>query len=176
MPSAPARSKTQPSTWEKELHRFIEASGNTTHAFGLGRLIGRMYALLYLHPGPLSLERIATDLEISKASASLTIRQLEQWHAVRHVPVSGDRRHFYEAETAFRVIVRDGLLPGIRKKLSSAGDQIGRTLHAGTPSASDDRRASTPDVQLIRKRLKAAASLHRKLDAVLSSRLLENLL
>lgn len=175
MPSAPARSRTQPSSWEKELHRFIEASGNTTHAFGLGRLIGRMYALLYLHPGPMSLERIAADLKISKASASLTIRQLEQWHAVRHVPVTGDRRHFYEAETAFRMIVRDGLLPGIRKKLSSAGDQIDRTLHAELPVSALDK-SPAPDVQMIRKRLKAAASLHKKLDAVLSSRLLENLL
>lgn len=175
MPSAPARSRTQPSSWEKELHRFIEASGNTTHAFGLGRLIGRMYALLYLHPGPMSLERIAADLKISKASASLTIRQLEQWHAVRHVPVTGDRRHFYEAETAFRMIVRDGLLPGIRKKLSSAGDQIDRTLHAELPVSALDKPPA-PDVQMIRKRLKAAASLHKKLDAVLSSRLLENLL
>lgn len=175
MSSAPARSRTQPSSWEKELHRFIEASGNTTHAFGLGRLIGRMYALLYLHPGPMSLERIAADLKISKASASLTIRQLEQWHAVRHVPVTGDRRHFYEAETAFRMIVRDGLLPGIRKKLSSAGDQIDRTLHAELPVSAQDK-SPAPDIQMIRKRLKAAASLHKKLDAVLSSRLLENLL
>ncbi len=175
MPPAPVRSRTQPSSWEKELHRFIEASGNTTHAFGLGRLIGRMYALLYLHPGPMSLERIASDLEISKASASLTIRQLEQWHAVHHVPVTGDRRDFYEAETAFRMIVRDGLLPGIRKKLSSAGDQIDRTLHAEPPVPARDK-STAPDVQLIRKRLKAAASLHRKLDAILSSRLLESLL
>ena len=175
MPPAPARSRTQPSSWEKELHRFIEASGNTTHAFGLGRLIGRMYALLYLHPGPMSLERIADDLKISKASASLTIRQLEQWHAVRHVPVTGDRRHFYEAETAFRMIVRDGLLPGIHKKLSSAGDQIDRTLHAER-QVSDLDKSPAPDVQIIRKRLKAAASLHKKLDAILSSRLLENLL
>lgn len=175
MPSAPARSSTTPSTWEKELHRFIEASGNTTHAFGLGRLIGRMYALLYLHPGPLSLERIASDLEISKASASTTIRHLEQWHAVRHVPVTGDRRDYYEAETAFRLIVRDGLLPGIRKKLSSAGDQIDRTLHAEVPASARDKQ-SPADIQLIRRRLKAAASLHKKLDAILSSRLLENLL
>lgn len=175
MPSAPARSRSQPSSWEKELHRFIEASGNTTHAFGLGRLIGRMYALLYLHPGPMSLDRIASDLQISKASASMTIRQLEQWHAVRNVPVTGDRRHFYEAETAFRMIVRDGLLPGIRKKLSSAGDQIERTLHAEAPAPARDK-SSGPDVQMIRKRLKAAASLHKKLDAILSSRLLESLL
>lgn len=156
------------------MHRFIEASGNTTHAFGLGRLIGRMYALLYLHPGPMSLEKIASDLDISKASASLTIRHLEQWHAVRHVPVTGDRRDYYEAETAFRLIVRDGLLPGIRKKLSSAGEQINRTLHAEIPATSGE--AASPEVQVIRKRLKAAAALHKNLDGILSSRLLEKFL
>jgi DNA-binding transcriptional regulator GbsR (MarR family) len=162
-------------SWSREVRRFIEAGGNTTHAFGLGRLIGRMFALLYLSPRPRSLEDIATSLAISKASASMTIRQLEAWHAVRHIPVEGDRRDFYEAETEFRLIVKQGLLPGIRKKLSTAGSQITRTLEAGTTApASPDH--SPAEIQLLKKRLRAAASLHKKLDSLLSSRLLEKLL
>ncbi len=166
-----------PASWDREVRRFIDAGGNTTHAFGLGRLIGRMFALLYLQPRPLSLEEIAARLEISKASASTTIRHLEQWHAVRHKPVEGDRRDYYEAETEFRVIVREGLLPGIRKKLGSAGVQISRTLEAEVPVVTYKSASSHPaDIQIIRKRLRAARDLHAKLDGILSSRLLEHFL
>lgn len=175
-PSSPPK----PASWEREVRRFIDAGGNTTHAFGLGKLIGRMFALLYLEPRPLSLEEIAARLDISKASASTTIRQLESWHAVRHKPVEGDRRDFYEAETEFRVIVREGLLPGIRKKLGSAGQQISRTLEADAsmpaPAAPPTSESASTDIQLIRQRLKAASDLHAKLDGILSSRLLEHLL
>lgn len=168
---------TSPASWEREVRRFIDAGGNTTHAFGLGRLIGRMFALLYLQPRPLSLEEIAAWLEISKASASTTIRHLEQWHAVRHKPIEGDRRDYYEAETEFRVIVREGLLPGIRKKLGSAGLQISRTLEAEAPVGTGKSTSGIPaDIQIIRKRLRAARDLHAKLDGILSSRLLEHFL
>lgn len=163
-------------SWAREVRRFIEAGGNTTHAFGLGRLIGRMFALLYLSPRPRSLDDIATSLAISKASASMTIRQLEVWHAVRHVPVEGDRRDYYEAETEFRQIVRRGLLPGIRKKLATAGGQITRTLQAGDNAAAGQPGHSPSEIQLIRRRLRTASSLHKKLDGLLSSRLLDKLL
>lgn len=168
-PSTPSR----PASWDREVRRFIEAGGNTTHAFGLGRLIGRMFALLYLEPGPLSLEEIAARLKISKASASTTIRQLKEWQAVLLRPVEGDRRDFYEAQPDFRVIVREGLLPGIRKKLGSAGSQIARTLEAGEKDAG---HKTSESIQNVRSRLKAARDLHTKLDAILSSRLLEQLL
>jgi DNA-binding transcriptional regulator GbsR (MarR family) len=162
-------------SWKREVRRFIEAGGNTTHAFGLGRLIGRMFALLYLSPRPRCLEDIATSLDISKASASMTIRQLEGWHAVRHVPVEGDRRDFYEAETAFRHILKQGLLPGIRKKLATAGGQITRTLAAGE-NAGCQPGESPDEIQMIRRRLRTAAGLHKKLDGLLSSRLLDKLI
>jgi DNA-binding transcriptional regulator GbsR (MarR family) len=168
--------------WNREVRRFIEAGGNTTHGFGLGRLIGRMFALLYLHPQPISLEEIAERLDISKASASLTARQLADWRAIRLVTIEGDRRDFYEAETKFNVIVREGLLPGMRKKLRSAGTQIGRTLSAAAPGAAPrsaengDAEPNASEVREIRKRLKAARDLHGKLDRVLGSRLLDHFL
>jgi DNA-binding transcriptional regulator GbsR (MarR family) len=165
-----------PLSWEREVRRFIEAGGNTTHAFGLGRLIGRMFALLYLSPQSLSLEEIADKLDISKAGASTTVRQLEEWQAVRCTPVPGDRRDFYEAETRFGIILKKGLLPGLRKKLKSAGAQIERTLQA---RPTEDFHNLTEgytaiESQEIRKRLRAARGLHQKLDGILSSSLLEH--
>jgi DNA-binding transcriptional regulator GbsR (MarR family) len=165
-----------PLNWDREVRRFIEAGGNTTHAFGLGRLIGRMFALLYLNPQPLSLEEIADKLDISKAGASTTVRQLEEWKAVRCTPVPGDRRDFYEAETGFGIILKNGLLPGLRKKLNSAGTQIGRTLDA-RPAEEEQpvpEGYTASEFEEIRKRLHVARGLHQKLESILSSSLLEH--
>lgn len=168
--------KGESQAWEREVKRFIEAGGNTTHAFGLGRLIGRMFALLYLNPRPLSLEEIADRLEISKAGASTTVRMLKEWHAVRSKPVAGDRRDYYEAETSFRVIFKQGLLPGMRKKLHSAGMQIERTLETPSGKSSQPTDFSQTEFKEIQKRLRTARSLHQKLDGILSSSLLDHLL
>lgn len=176
--SPPARS------WTTERRRFVEAGGNTTHAFGLGRMLGRVFALLYLTPGAVALEQIAESLSVSKASASIVVRQLAALHAIRQVWVPGDRRDFYEAETDFGVILREGLMPGVRKKLHSAGVQIERTLEAeGSSPTLDAAAGGDDDAQLtrderaeLRRRLKIARSLHSRLDRVLGSQLLTRFL
>jgi len=162
----------------EEKRRFIEAGGNTTHAFGLGRLIGRVYALIYLSPAAVPLEEIATQLAISKASASIVLRQLASLHAVRLEVRPTDRRDFYQAETNFSTILNHGLLPGIRKKLHSAGVQIQRTLAAdpANPSAVAASVYTRDQQAEIRRRLKSAQTLHRRLDRLLASKLLARFL
>jgi DNA-binding transcriptional regulator GbsR (MarR family) len=157
--------------------RFIDAAGNTTHSFGLGRLIGRLFALLYLSPEPLCLDQIADKLKISKASASITVRQLASWHAVHKIEEfeTTGRRDFYEAELRFGVILRKGLLPGLQKKLRSAGVQIDRTLGV-SPLQEKLRDDETGDHhQEICRRLRLARSLHQKVNALLSSPIIEHL-
>ena len=192
----PARTLAAHVLLVRELRRFIDAGGNTTHAFGLGRLIGRMYALLYLEPEPLSLQEIASRLKISKAGASTAIRQLRRWNVVVLRRRLGDRRDFYEAQTDFAAMVREGLLPGLRQKMASAGLQIQRTLEAGSAAsresdgkpkpASGSKSSAKADgtgnpkskqrLQVLRQRLQAARDLHRKLDAIFSSPLLESMI
>lgn len=177
-----ARSAASPSTvtWEREVARFIDAAGNTTHSFGLGKLIGRLFALLYLSPEPLCLDDIAQKLKISKASASITVRQLASWQAVSKAsgPVDQGRRDFYQAELRFGVILKNGLLPGLRKKLASAGVQIDRTLEAAPGKIQEDRvLPSDPGSRSheICRRLRLARGLHQKVNALLSSPLLDHL-
>lgn len=181
LPPEPQTRTRKTPAWDQEVRRFIEAGGNTTHSFGLGRLIGRMFALIFLHPRPLSLEQIADRLQISKASASTTVRQLEKWHAVTSVAIARDRRDFYQVETRFSLIIKNGLLPSLEKKLRSAGEQINRTLAAELPQKKRGRPdAETPftltEIQEIHKRLRAARGLHQKLDGILSSKLLDHFL
>ena len=51
--------KNPPSAdWPAVRRKFIEAGGSTTQSFGLGRILGQIYALLYLSPAPLCLDDI----------------------------------------------------------------------------------------------------------------------
>ena len=165
-------------TWNREVARFIDAAGNTTHSFGLGKLIGRLFALLYLSPEPLCLDQIADKLRISKASVSITVRQLASWHAVHKVGDTSGRRDFYEAELRFGVILRNGLLPGMQKKLRSAGLQIDRALGVAPTAGQLESLPAEKGGQHkeVCRRLRLARGLHQKVNTLFSSPLLEHLL
>lgn len=104
----------------KARDNIIESAGRTTQNFGLGRIIGQLYALLFFSLEPMSLDEMAEELKVSKGSVSTNIRELEKWGAARQVWVKGDRKDYYEAEVDYMKILRNGVLPFIRGKLSSS--------------------------------------------------------
>lgn len=68
---------------EQARDNFIEAVGQLSASLGLSRVVGQLYALLYLNNGPLSLDDIVRILKMSKGNVSVNIRELEKWGAVR---------------------------------------------------------------------------------------------
>jgi len=156
--------------------KFIEAGGNTTQSFGFGRILGQLFALLYLSAKPLCLDEIARELGVSKASVSTTVRQLAQWAAVRRVWVKGDRKDYYEAETDFGSMLRHGLLTTFRKKLETAGTQIGNvetTLQKAMENINDGERE---EMRVVAERLERAKSFHNKLHGMLNNPVIDHLL
>lgn len=164
------------SSWRAARRKFIEAGGHTTQSFGLGRILGQMYALLYLSPAPMCLDDIAAELGVSKASVSTTVRQLQRWAAVKRVWVHGDRKDYYEAETDFHAVLKHGLLATMRKKIETAGMQITHiedTLKEARPG----RDGSTDkDIKVVTERLEHAKQFQTKIHALLSNPLLDHLL
>ena len=155
---------------------FIEAGGNTTQSFGFGRIPGQLFALLYLSAKPLCLDDIARELGVSKASVSTTVRQLAQWAAVRRVWVKGDRKDYYEAETDFGSMLRQGLLTTFRKKLETAGTQIGNvetTLQRAMENIDDGERE---EMRVVAERLERAKNFHNKLHGMLNNPVIDHLL
>lgn len=76
--------------------KLIEDFGLFWERYGLPRILGRMYGLLLLSNEPhLSLEQIADELNISKASASTIARQLSAMTMITKSTVPGDRRDYY---------------------------------------------------------------------------------
>src|SRR5690242_891798 len=56
---------------------FVDGMGAAAATSGvLSQLQGRIFAVLYLHAGPLALEDIASELEQSKSNISVNIRGL----------------------------------------------------------------------------------------------------
>ena len=166
--------RNQSAEWIAARRRFIEAGGHTTQLFGLGRIIGQLYALLYLSPRPLCLSEIVGELGVSKASVSTTVRQLERWTAVKRIWVRGDRRDFYEAETDFQLLLKQGVLATLRKKLETAGAQLGVVeaclKEAGANGSSDESR------EVIVGRLKMAKKFHGQISGLLDNPLVDHLL
>ncbi len=162
--------------WEATRARFIEVGGNTTQSFGFGRIIGQIYALLYLSPRPMCLDDIAAELGVSKASVSVTVRQLEGWSAVKQIWVKGNRRDYYEAESDFRAMLRNGVLARIRRKLETSGmqlDQADDSLKLALESVGEEERK---DMEVVAARLRRAKQFHNKLNDILTDPLLDHVL
>jgi DNA-binding transcriptional regulator GbsR (MarR family) len=75
---------------------FVGRMGITLEGLGASPTFGRLFSLLLLADRPLSLEEMAEELHVSKASVSTNIRLSEQMGLVQRVTVLRDRRHFYE--------------------------------------------------------------------------------
>jgi len=83
-------------TLNTETRLFIERMGLSLERLGMARTFGRLFGLLVVVDSPLSLDEIAVQLQISKASVSTNARLCEQLGLARRVGQSGDRRDFYE--------------------------------------------------------------------------------
>ena len=81
-----------------ETRQFIERMGLAIKRMGLTRTFGRLFGLLLVADRPLSLDEIAEQLHVSKASVSTNARSCEELGLARRVGVRGDRRDYYEID------------------------------------------------------------------------------
>jgi DNA-binding transcriptional regulator GbsR (MarR family) len=81
------------------VERFILHWGDMGSQWGVNRSVAQIHALLYLSERPLTAEEIASTLGLARSNISNSIRELMAWDLIRRVPVKGDRREHFEAET-----------------------------------------------------------------------------
>lgn len=79
------------------VEQFVERMGLFFEADGGPRIAGRMFGFMLLSSEPCSLDDLAEQLQVSKASVSTNARLLEMWGAVERVTRPGDRRDYYQA-------------------------------------------------------------------------------
>jgi DNA-binding transcriptional regulator GbsR (MarR family) len=81
------------------IEAFILQWGDLGGQWGTNRSVSQIHACLYLSERPLTAEDIAARLGMARSNVSTSLRELMTWNLVRRVPVRGDRRDFFEAET-----------------------------------------------------------------------------
>lgn len=74
---------------------FIERMGLALESDGLPRISGRIFGLLLVSEDARSLDDLAGELRVSKASVSTNARLLEQRGVLERVSHTGDRRDYY---------------------------------------------------------------------------------
>ena len=75
--------------------RFTERMGLALEADGLPRIAGRIFGLLLVSEDARSLDDLARQLKVSKASVSTNARLLEQRAVLERISRPGDRRDYY---------------------------------------------------------------------------------
>ena len=87
------------------LTRFILHWGDLGGQWGVNRSVAQIHALLFLSEQPLTAEQIAGTLDLARSNVSNSLKELLAWKLVHRVPLMGDRREHFAAETDIWEIV-----------------------------------------------------------------------
>ena len=144
---------------------FVEGMGAAAATSGvLTQLQGRIFGLLYLQRGSMSLDEIVSELGQSKGNISINIRGLVDWHLVRRVSVPGSRRDHYEAASDFWRVMQEIMERRFRwniRQIIAACDETERAAsQSGRPS-----RAEAREREFLAERLEALRAFGAAVDA-----------
>jgi len=97
--------------------RFVDGIARVSELMGFSDAMGRIYGLLYLNPGPLSLDDICDRLSLTKGTVSLYLSQLEDKGVISRVSVRNTRKKYYEIKSDVWKVMSDNLQQRFREKL-----------------------------------------------------------
>jgi DNA-binding transcriptional regulator GbsR (MarR family) len=144
-------------------HSLINRIGDVASRVGLGRTPAQVYALLIMSEVPRSLDDVAHELGISKASASTHLRELAGLGAVRKVWAPETRRDLYEAEGDLLKVLRLWAQSGMTRRIEESRAVLDDAERFVTDAEAHDARA----FRHVRERLQAAKVLHERLSQML---------
>jgi HTH-type transcriptional regulator, glycine betaine synthesis regulator len=150
--------------------QFVEKMGFLGTLFGFSKLIGQIYATLYLSPAPLSLNTLTQELRVSKGSISTNIRELEKWGGCKKVWVKGEgRKDYYEAEVNFRNIVNKRLMDAIKRRISMIGE-ISESAKAPIEDNGKDMNQDEKDLLVFyKKQIDKMNGVRKKLELLINT-------
>lgn len=89
----------RPRPLPQAIEHFVLQWGDMGGKWGVNRSVAQIHALLYVTERPLTAEDIAERLGLARSNVSNSIKELQAWNLVRRVPIRGDRREHFAAET-----------------------------------------------------------------------------
>ena len=81
------------------VQQFVLHWGDLGSQWGVNRSVAQIHALLYLSEKPLRADQIAETLVIARSNVSNSLKELLAWKLIERVPIAGDRRDHFQAET-----------------------------------------------------------------------------
>ncbi len=114
---------------------FAHFAGELAESLSFNKSLGQIFGLLYLSSEPLSLDEISSRLSMSKGNASINLRYLDAWGAVRCVAMSGTRRDHYQANTNLKEIIVRRVEEGISRRLDMAEQRLDQMPMPSDPHA-----------------------------------------
>ena len=150
------------------VERFILHWGDMGDEWGVNRSVSQIHGLLYLAEAPMTAEDIADTLGMARSNVSNSIKELLSWGLIRRVPILGDRRDHFEAETDIWEVAAkiaagrkereiDPALAALRACVSDAADDP-----AISPLASKRLKEMLTFTELVDRLAGLQAGVHRR--------------
>ena len=147
--------------------RFIGEIGRLGESIGLNRMTCQLYAVLYLEEGPLSLTELSRMLHISKGSASVNIRKLEEWGAVKPVWRKGSTQNYYQADRDIWGVVKKRIKIGLEKRLNLIQEGIAAIAEDARRNSSGLTPADSSLFRTYHSRFNEVKELSKKMEHLL---------
>jgi DNA-binding transcriptional regulator GbsR (MarR family) len=155
MPNKPNKSKKTSKSVEgltERDQRFIEDVARLLVPWGVPQTAARLYGYLLLSAGPVSLDRMTADLEISKSSASVAARLLEQYTLARRHGERGSKRVLYEVSDNY-----EGMLTQQNRLLDAMAELLRRGAGVTASAATRGRLEEMAEFYLVTRQAMEAA-------------------
>lgn len=140
---------------EQAQDKFTDAMAQCCSLWGLPRLGGQIFGVLFFNEGTLSLDEISEHLKASKSNVSVSVRQLQRWKMVKKVWIKGERKNYYQAETNFHKIMSDLMTIFLQEEIGIATMGINeskRILEKNFLSFSDeDKKKAHISIERLKK-------------------------
>lgn len=133
-----------PAEHDSSLLRIADVIGGLMEFWGFKRAMGRMWAILYLTPEPLSAQELGERLHMSSGAVSMTLQELSKWGVVKKAWRPGERRDYYAPETSIWKMVsrvfRERELALIRSAIETFEEVRREVVSASRTAASEQKK------------------------------------
>ncbi len=141
--------------------RIAEVIGKLMEFWGFKAVMGRLWAILYLTPEPLSAAELCERLQLSTGAVSMALADLQKWGVVKKAWRPGERRDFYEPETSIWKMVsrvfRERELGMMREAIEAFEAALKAVAQARAKATPDEKRR----LKFVEGRLDALLALSR---------------
>ena len=143
---------------------FVSGLSNISGFWGFPKGMGAIFAVLYLSPGPLSLDELVARTGLTKGAISTNVRGLARLGLIHPSAQLGDRKDYYVAETDFYRAVRAIL----QERRNSDFDRAIATVQV-TLEALEAGGGSEPERAFLIERLRALKEFFDALDSLVNA-------